>query len=181
MSEMDVRSALLELHREFSKAEIAHALIGGLALAVHHAERATIDVDFLIEATRSDDADRLIVGNGFPRMHRNEHVGNYGSADPVKGRVDVLFTRSEAGRAMLERAARYAVHGVEIPVVDASDLIGLKVQSSSNDPGRSLLDVADILRLIRCAEIDHERVRGYFRLFDREPEFEALLVRAGER
>jgi hypothetical protein len=148
---MDVRSALLDLHRAFSKAEIAHALIGGLALAVHHAERATVDVDFLIDATRSDDADRLLVAQGFPRMNRNEHVGNYWSSDPAKGRVDVLFTRSAVGRAMLERAARYAVHGVEVPVVDASDLIGLKVQSSSNDPGRAPLDVADILRLIRYA------------------------------
>jgi hypothetical protein len=76
---------------------------------------------------------------------------------------------------MLARAAPHRILGSEIRVADTSDLIGLKVQSSSNDPSRRYLDLADIDRLLRRADVDLARVREYFRLFDREKELDALL------
>ena len=55
--------------------------------------------------------------------------------------------------------------------------IGLKVQSSSNDPRRHRLDVADIAQLLRFApDVDMTRVREYFRLFEREAELDSLLA-----
>jgi hypothetical protein len=62
-----------------------------------------------------------------------------------------------------------------VPVVEVADLIGLKVQSSSNDPRRARLDLADIDRLLDLPGIDLGRVREYFRLFDREPQLDELL------
>ena len=49
------------------------------------------------------------------------------------------------------------------------DLVGLKVQALANDPGRERQDLADIDRLAQrfAAEMDWERVREYFALFDR--------------
>jgi hypothetical protein len=78
---------------------------------------------------------------------------------------------------MLARATSRAVTGdVQILVVDAADLIGLKVQASSNDPRRRLQDMADVQRLLAAApELDLERVRSYFRLFDREKELDGML------
>jgi hypothetical protein len=62
-------------------------------------------------------------------------------------------------------------------VVDAADLIGLKVQASSNDPARRRMDLADVQRLLECAAgVDLDRVREYFRVFDREKELDALLA-----
>ena len=48
-------------------------------------------------------------------------------------------------------------------------IIGLKVQALSNDPERERGDLADIELLTErySREIDWERVRGYFALFDR--------------
>jgi hypothetical protein len=80
---------------------------------------------------------------------------------------------------MLARSALHTILGAPIRVVDAADLIGLKVQASSNDPSRRYLDLADIDRLLRRAEVDLARVREYFRLFDREKELDALL--SGDR
>ncbi|MCX5739041.1 MAG: hypothetical protein NTZ61_11205, partial [Proteobacteria bacterium] len=79
---------------------------------------------------------------------------------------------------ILSRARALPIlHRDDLRVVDASDLIGLKVQSSSNDPARSRTDMADIEQLLRRApELDLERVRDYFRLFDREVELDALLT-----
>ena len=77
---------------------------------------------------------------------------------------------------MLARAGLLDVLGATLRVVDASDLIGLEVQAFSNDPRRTRQDLADVEKLLRMTEIDLERVREYFRLFEREKELEALLA-----
>ncbi len=60
-------------------------------------------------------------------------------------------------------------------------LIGLKVQSSTNDPSRQRLDMADIVRLLRAERnVDMQRVREYFRVFEREKELDVLPRGAGE-
>jgi hypothetical protein len=173
---MDLRSVLLEIHTALRQASIEHALIGGLALAAHGAGRATVDLDLLADGERADDVDRILRERGYDCLQRTEHVANYASREPAKGRVDFLFARRAYGRAMLARAAVRRILGEAVRVVDASDLIGLKVQSSSNDPSRRHLDLADVERLLRVADVDLERVREYFRLFDREKELDALLA-----
>jgi hypothetical protein len=173
---MDLRSVLLEIHAALDAEAIEHALIGGLALAAHGAGRATVDLDFIADGVRSDDVARLLAERGYECAHRNEYVGNFVSRDPIRGRIDFLFARRVHGRAILSRAAPHSVLGTTVRVVDASDLIGLKVQSSSNDPRRRPRDVADILNLMRSGNVDLARVREYFQLFDREKELDALLT-----
>ena len=65
-------------------------------------------------------------------------------------------------------------------VVDAADLIGLKVQGYANDPRRRNKDLFDIGRILRFGNPDLERVREYFRLFDREKDLDALLAEEGD-
>jgi hypothetical protein len=178
--QMDLRSVLLEIHTALSEAEIAHALIGGLALAAHGAARATADLDLLADGDRAEDVDRILRERGYECLLRNPYVGNYLGPTPERGRVDFLFARRTRGRAILDRARPHAILGASIRVADASDVIGLKVQSSSNDSTRRHQDLADIERLLRSATLDLERVREYFRLFDREKELDALLL-GGER
>jgi predicted nucleotidyltransferase len=173
---MDLRSVLVEIHAALDTEDIEHALIGGLALAAHGAGRATVDLDLLADGDRSDDVDRIVRHRGYEQLHRTADVANYAASDPARGRVDFLFARREIGRAMLARAALLQVLGTTLRVVDASDLIGLKVQSSSNDPRRARQDLADVEKLLRTGEIDLERVREYFRLFDREKELDGLLA-----
>lgn len=176
MACMDLRSVLLELHAALDAEGIEHALIGGLALAAHGAGRATVDLDFLAAGDRADDIDRIVREHGFERLQRTAHLANYASDDPARGRVDFLFARRAIGRAMLARAALLDVLGATLRVADASDLIGLKVQASSNDPRRTRQDMADVEKLLRVAEVDLERVREYFRIFEREKELGALLA-----
>ena len=172
---MDLRSVLLEIHTALDDADIAHALIGGLALGAHGAARATVDLDWIADGGRADDIDVLLGEHGYQCLHRTENVGNYSSDDPERGRVDFLFALRDQGRAMLERAAPHLILGQTISVVDASDLIGLKVQSSSNDRSRLRRDLFDIERLLQTAEIDLDRIREYFRIFHREKELDDLL------
>lgn len=172
---MDLRGVLIEIHEALREAGVEHALIGGLALAAHGAARATVDLDLLADGARSDEVDRILRSRGYDCLQRSEHVANYASLEPARGRVDFLFALRERGKAILARAVSHQVLGKTIRVVDASDLIGLKVQSSSNDPSRRRQDLADIERLLATAQLDLDRVREYFRLFDREKELDVLL------
>ncbi len=145
---MDLRAVLIEIHTALHNASIDHALIGGLALAAHHCERATVDLDLLADAARADDVDEILVARGYACLHRSENVANYASEKPERGRVDFLFALRSYGRAILARAQEVEVLGLQLRVVDAADLIGLKAQSSSNDPTRRRRDLADIERLL---------------------------------
>ena len=175
---MDLRNVLIEIHTALDEQGVDHVLIGGLALTAHGAARATIDLNFLADGDRDSDVDAPMRSHGYECLHRTENVGNYLSADRARGRVDFLFVRRFYGRAMLQRAATHAILGQQVRVADAADLIGLKVQASSNDPKRRGRDMVDIERLLSSPGVDLDRVRVYFRLFERESELDALL--AGE-
>jgi hypothetical protein len=180
MEDMDLRAALVAIHRALSARAIDHALIGGLALSAHGAARATVDLDWIAEGRRDDDVDAVLRAHGYEPIYRTPQVGNYLSDDPVKGRIDFLFVRREKGLAILQRATDRAVMGERVRVVDASDLIGLKVQAYANNPSRKMRDLADVERLVTFGDVDLNRVREYFRLFELESDLDQLLARLGK-
>ncbi|MEE9280618.1 MAG: nucleotidyl transferase AbiEii/AbiGii toxin family protein [Myxococcota bacterium] len=180
---MDVPGALEQVVTVLGEAQVQHALIGGLALAAHGAGRATQDIDFLVDGARSSDVHSLMERLGYRALHRSENAANYASDANERGRVDFLFALRPYAKAMLARAESqrlFPSDPLEVRVVDAADLIGLKVQSSSNDASRHRIDMADIVRLLRGGgDVDMQRVREYFRLFEREKELDGLLGELG--
>jgi hypothetical protein len=175
---VDFARVLREVAGALQGERVPFALIGGFALAALGVPRTTGDVDFLVEGARADDVERLVQGLGYETLFRSDDVANFVGRQASAGRVDVLWARREYARAMLARARLHPVGTLSLPVVEAEDLIGLKVQSSSNESRRFALDVADIERLLRATPgLDLARVREYFRLFDREAELDALLAR----
>jgi hypothetical protein len=178
VKKMDLRAALLTIHRGLVERDVDHALIGGLALAVHGVGRATADLDWIADGRRADRVDDLLRSQGYEAIHRDERIGNYSSRDPAKGRVDFLFVRRERGVAILGRAVEHEVLGERVRVADASDLVGLKVQAYANAPRRRHQDLADIERLLRSGAVDLARIREYFRLFEREADLDEVLARA---
>ena len=117
---MDIRAALIAIHRALVEREVEHALVGGLALAAHGASRATVAVDWIADGLRTDVIDELMRRSGYERVHLTHNVGNFISRDPVKGRAEFLFVRRERGVAILQRAAEHAVLGETVRVADAS-------------------------------------------------------------
>lgn len=175
---MDFRAVLQSVTDALRTEGIDCALIGGMALAALGVPRATMDIDLLVPSERANDVAQMMRQLGYEELHRSEDAANYVRRQPP-GRVDFLFARRAPTHAMLARARRHRVlSAVELNVVEAEDVIGLKVQASSNDPQRRPLDVADIERLLAAhPSLDLGRVREYFRLFDREEELDALLAR----
>lgn len=73
----------------------------------------------------------------------------------------------------MQRARKRAVFNGEYQVktLRPEDLIGLKIQAISNDPGnRYPVDAPDIHKLLALHrdKMDMELVREYFRIFDKE-------------
>jgi predicted nucleotidyltransferase len=64
-----------------------------------------------------------------------------------------------------------------VKVIKPEDIIGLKVQSSSNDPKRHDRDMDDIEQLLKLnkGNLDFQLIREYFFVFEREKEFDTLL------
>lgn len=95
------------------------------------------------------------------------------------GRIDFLLARRKYTLDMLNRAGDQPVLDGRFTVktVRPDDLIGLKVQSSSNDRGRYYQDMADIRSILanERGKLDMDHVREYFRMFGREKELEGLL------
>ena len=84
---------------------------------------------------------------------------------------------TQIARRLLGRAAELKTSLDELRVVGAEGLIGFKLQALTNDPQRTR-DLEDIRALLRANRLtlDMEEVRGYFRLFDREPLLDDLLA-----
>lgn len=130
--------------------KIEYALCGGLAMAVHGAPRATIDIDLLV---REEDVERIrgAVGRlgftfrAFPMTFAggNVRIERVTKIDPSDGEtlmLDLLLVTPELEGAWLGREMRHWRDGV-LTVVSREGLIQLKTYRSSTQ------DRADIERL----------------------------------
>ena len=159
------------VHEALDKRGIAHALIGGLALGTAGVPRATDDVDLLVDGARENEVHRAMLGLGFVALYRTENVSNYALATR---RVDFVHARRPYAQAMLAEARRIESGGRVFRAALPEDLIGLKVQATSNDPRRTQ-DIEDIRAILAAnPDLDMARVRRHFELFDRVPELDAL-------
>lgn len=168
-------SALLDLvHCRLDDAGVDHALIGALALAACGVQRATNDVDFLIDGAKVEAARLALEGGGFRVFHSSGEVLQM--AGP--GSVDFILARRPLSLAMLARASAKTFRGIHC--VGAEDLIALKIQAYKNDPRRELQDRADIQRLIEVSpSLDWEQIKRYAELFAAWPDILDLRRRAG--
>ena len=130
---------------------------------------------FLVETLKRE----KMLKHGYGLIHESDDVLNFSGKKLELGRVDFLLARRKYTQAMLRRAAEKEVLSsrFKIKVLKPEDLIGLKVQSSSNDPKRIHEDMADIEAIIKhnYSTLDVNLVREYFKLFDREKDLDDII------
>lgn len=160
------------------------ALTGGFALAFHGVQRATDDVEFLVEEAGAASLHEALTEAGARCVHRGDDAANY-AATLGLAPLAVVYARQERAREMLDRALPRLLRGVRVrvPVADAETVIGLKLQALAHAPAARAQDEADIRALLarRGAALNMEIVREYFRLVGRERDLERMLTEAGER
>lgn len=133
-----------------TSAGVAYALCGGLALAVHGAPRATIDIDLLI---RAEDCDRLrdvVARLGFTIRARpmsfaggTVQIERISKIDPTDGEtlmLDLLLVTPDLEQIWNARES-FSWNGQTLSVVSREGLIALKTLRASAQ------DLADIERL----------------------------------
>jgi hypothetical protein len=153
------------------------ALTGGFALAFHGVPRATDDVDFLVEEAGAVPLHEALTEAGARCVQRSDDAASY-AATLGLAPLEIVYSRRDGAREMLDRALPRLVRGVRVrvPVVDAESVIGLKLHAGAQGE-------ADIRALLarRGATLDLEVVREHFRRAGREPDLERMLAEARAR
>ncbi len=164
----------------FRNNKIDFAVIGGFALLVAGYSRATEDIDLLIPQAGLPKVKKILGAYGFELIHESQDVATFVGKMRELGRVDFLLAHRKYAKAMLERSVPEKILDgkISVKVILPEDLIGLKVQSSSNDPARYHQDMADIEAVMRNnKKLDYSLIREYFALFDRQYELEEIMKR----
>jgi len=176
---MNFESVFRLLIENFQKNKIDFAVIGGFALYAAGYTRATKDIDFLVTKEDTPKVKKIMLSYGYELLYESEDVSNFLGKMRELGKVDFLHAHRKYARAMLARAQEEKILDgkFKVKVVKPEDLIGLKVQSSSNDPNRFHQDLADIEAVIRAnyENLDMDLIREYFVLFDRGKELKEIL------
>ncbi len=167
---MGVPETLRLAHDALERAGVAHALIGGLAMAALGAQRSTKDVDFLVDGERRAEAKSVLLAAGFRVFHETAELLQLDGPGPL----DCLFARRPATQAMLTAAA--LVPGVlGVRCVRPEDVIGLKIQGYANNPKRELQEKADIQAIARAnPSLDWALVKTYADMFGQWTAIEAI-------
>jgi hypothetical protein len=105
----------------------------------------------------------FLEGAGYETLYRSEGYSNHAHADPLLGRVDVIYVDPATGRQLFGGSrTRLSIAGRRLLVPRAEHLIAMKVQAIKNDPKRAFKDLADVQALMRLPGVDLAEVRGYF-------------------
>ncbi|MFZ3230910.1 MAG: hypothetical protein WA160_11945 [Pseudobdellovibrio sp.] len=165
---INLRKTLSDAHSVLELAGVAHALIGGFALAVYGQHRATADIDLLADGLKKELIKTELIKKGFTLKHESNEVLQFSGI----GYLDVLLANRPLSLEMLKRANLN--NELNIYILKAEDIIGLKIQAYKNDPSRELQDKADIQKLLSLPNLDHEIIKKYADLFNEWSTLEKL-------
>jgi hypothetical protein len=158
---LDLRKTLQLAHQTFQKNGVAHALIGGFALSVYGVNRATSDIDFLVDGNKKSIAKATLIEAGFTLWHESNETLQFKGI----GRVDLILANRPLSLEMLTQAK--SIERVGVHVVSPEGLIALKIQAYSNDKKMKLKDLSDIQAVIEKNDdsLDWAKIRQYADLF----------------
>ncbi|MDJ0850272.1 MAG: hypothetical protein QNK04_18020 [Myxococcota bacterium] len=144
-------SLIADVGELLARAGIRHVLIGAAALAVHGVARATADLDLLVVdpgVLESSLWDPLRSGGVEVVVRRGDDddpllgVVRVGSKD--EGAVDVIVGRGAWQGELLARASSTRVADADLPVVEAADLILLKLYAGGPQDAWDIAQLLDV-------------------------------------
>lgn len=156
---INLRKTLNDAHTVLQQAGVAHALIGGFALAAYGQHRATADIDLLADGTKKEMIRAELIKKGFVLKHESSEVLQFTGI----GFLDVLLANRPLSQQMLKQALLN--QELDIYILKPEDIIGLKIQAYKNDASRELQDKADIQKLLALPKINLVEVKKYADLF----------------
>jgi len=141
----EVIDAMLRASEALRAHNIAHVLIGGLAVGAHGYVRTTSDVDFLV-------TDTAFIKNASGFVLLRVPIISIG-----KVKVDMLaFEATDADTPAFEREVLKRYKDSEyLQVVSMPTLVHLKLKANRQK------DIADLIELLKIGSIDIEQIQEY--------------------
>ena len=141
------KPTLLILGRLFDAAQIPYAIIGGVALQVHHPDpRTTLDIDIAV-LSRDAIPSEALIASGFRKTGSFKRSENWVSPDGTT----VQFSDDAALAGAISSAAEVVVDDVTLRVITIVDLLHEKLRAGS-DPERRrskrFQDLGDVQALL---------------------------------
>jgi len=180
---VDFLKTLIAIKSAFESGDLKWALIGGLAVGVHGIPRTTIDIDILVDIEALPALDAALLGIGYSLEYRWDESSHFLQPTGMGlTPIDALHAHRIHSMNMLKRALPRSFGSDEhiFPVVQAEDLVGLKIQALCNDHEREAHEIADVRSIFEVAvekqsPLDGERINEYFSLFGRMDLLKRLL------
>ncbi len=146
---------------------IPFAAIGAIALGIYGLPRYTADIDLLSESRFADKIRKIMKRLEYTCYQKTEMFVQFDSENGELGRVDFLLVETHDGKELLNRRneVQDKIWG-QVPVIQPSDYIILKLMAIANNPDRAGSDEADIVRLLQCFREDI--ISENFEQLDRE-------------
>lgn len=161
---MQLEDLLKLSHQILKDIGAPHALIGAFGMSAHGYRRATNDIDFLVDGEYRPQVESEFSVRGFSVFNSNDEVLQLKGP----GIVDIIFAKRPLRKQMLGRENLVRLFGV--PVLDAEDIIGLKIQALATNPKRKFRELGDIQSLSQVKQqLDWERIKQYADLFGAWP------------
>lgn len=167
---MDFGRVLQAVLSRFQEQRIRYAALGGFALGLLGAPRATQDLDFLVHSDDLERVHQILTALGYERHFTSENASQYRSPVAPLGAIDILHALRTPSLRMLERTVeRQVLDGpLTMRVLQPEDLIGFKVQAMANNPARIQREQVDIESLLQAqrGHLDWERIQQYYDIFN---------------
>ncbi|MFL5362631.1 MAG: hypothetical protein ACJ78U_16845, partial [Myxococcales bacterium] len=169
---------LAEIGRFLDAQHARYGLAGAFALQAHGLQRATSDLDLIVEARAQPALLAHLDSLGYERLHVSEGYSNHLHPDPAWGRIDFIYLDDRTSELIFaEASATRVLPGVEMLAPSAEHIAAMKVHAMKNDRSRTLKEMADIQFLLQLPGVDQAQIRRYFDeagLSERFDEIEAL-------
>ena len=152
-----VHNAAAAIAERLTEAGIDYAIAGAIALGEHGFKRLTVDVDVLIRREGLDRFKAEWLGRGYLDVR----PGGKAVRDTINDvKIDFLLTGDFPGDGKPKPVAfpdprDAAIAGNKYRVVSLPRLVEMKLASGMTAPHR-LQDLADVLRLIRAADLPRD-------------------------
>lgn len=163
------RPALQALARVLDAADVDYAVIGGVAVQIHHPDpRTTLDIDVAV-LRLEDIPGEALTEAGFHKTGSFEHSENWaaGNGTPVQ------FTGDPALASAIRSAETIRIEDVSLKVIRTVDLVRQKIRAGS-DPARRrskrLSDLVDAQGLLEAyPALREDLARDELAVLDRLP------------
>lgn len=149
---------LLYICNFLERTNIAYIVVGGIAVSIWVAPRATVDLDFVIGLNEEDlpsfiekaKREGLIIFDPKPMQFRRMKLFRMflQGKEAELLMLDFILTDSDFFRESLKRAVTIPLEGTDIKVASPEDLILLKLLSGR---GQDMVDAENIIRMRRDA------------------------------